>query len=161
MVFSSSRLLQSMIIFSCLIFSSCKKTDKILFSYIDSANPQRGLINMKDALKVDYDTAFLFLESTTNKDIETVLEMPYPRKTFLQDSEYKLILLRNHEIVYDNSFYCKRVEFFFYNPKFRQKKNDVGYIMWTDSIFEVSFIKMQDGSPMYQLQPYSDIVDSM
>lgn len=160
MVFSSSRLLQTMIIFSCLIFASCKKTDKILFSYIDSANPQGGVINMKDALKVDYDTAFLFSECTTNKDIETILEMPYPKKTFLQDSEYKLILLRNHKIVYDNSFYCKRVEFFFYNPKFHHKKDYVEYIMWTDSIFKVSPLEKWDGT-FYQLSPSGDIVDSI
>ena len=115
---------------------------------------------MKNALKVDYDTAFLFSECTSNKDIETVLEIPCPKKLFLQDSEYKLILLKNHEIVYDNSFYCRRVEFFFYNPKFHHKKNYVEYIMWTDSIFKVSPLEKWDGT-FYQLQPYTDIVDSM
>lgn len=160
MDFMNSRFLQ-IVICSCIIFTSCKKTDKILYSYIDSEHPNIELLNLKKALKVDYDTAFLFSECTSNKEIEVVLGMPYPQKTFLQDSEHKLILLKNHEVVYDNSFYYKKIEFLFYDQKYHFKKNQVEYTMWIDSIFEVFLIEKVDGNHLYQLRPYTDVVDSI
>ena len=117
----NSRFLQ-IIFCGCILFTSCKKTDKILYHYIDSENPNIELIDLKNALKVDYDTAFLFSECTNNKEIEMVLGMPYPQKTFLQDSEHKLILLKNHKITYDNSFYYRRIEFLFHNQEVPSQK---------------------------------------
>lgn len=160
MVFMNSRFLQ-ILFCGCILFTSCKKTDKILYHYIDSENPNIELIDLKNALKVDYDTAFLFSECTNNKEIEMVLGMPYPQKTFLQDSEHKLILLKNHKITYDNSFYYRRIEFLFHNQKYHLKKNHVEYTMWTDSIFKVTLIEMEDGNHLYQLRPYADVVDSI
>lgn len=154
MVFVKSRFL--MIILCCFFFVSCKKTDNIIFSYIDSTCPQGGVFNMKKALRVDYDTAFLFWECTNDETIEMVLGLSYPYKTFLQDSEYKLILLKNHRIVYDNNFYCRRVEFFFRNSNYRYTKDNILYCYrWSDSIFEASYLEMRDG-PMYKLYPYTD-----
>lgn len=161
MVFTNKRLLQIIIICGCFVFASCKKTDKIIFKYIDSANLQDGTINLKKALNVDYDTAFLFGDCTNNKEIEKALGTPYPQKTFLKDSEYKLILLKDNKIVYDNSFYCHRMEFFFYGSKYCYPKNEVWYYyMWTDSIFDVSLIETWDGR-FYKLRPSVNPVDSM
>ncbi len=145
----------------CIIFTSCKKTDKILYYYIDCDNPNIELVDLKKALKVDYDTAFLFSECTNDKEIEMVLGMPYPHKTFLQDSEHKLILLKNHKVVYDNSFYCRKIEFLFHGQKYHFKKNHVEYTMWTDSIFKITLIEKVDGNHLYQLQPYADVEDSI
>lgn len=55
------------------IFASCKKTDKIIFSYITANNPDGGIINIKNALDTDFDTAFFWSECTNEKDIEMVL----------------------------------------------------------------------------------------
>jgi len=33
--------------------------------------------------------------------------------------------------------------------------------MWTDSIFKVTLIEMEDGNHLYQLRPYADVVDSI
>lgn len=158
MVFMNSRFLQ-IVFYSCIIFTSCKKTDKTLYAYIDSKTPNIELIDLKVALKVDYDTAFLFSECTNNKEIEMVLGIPYPQKTFLQDSEHKLILLKKHEIVYDNSFYYRRIEFLFYNQRYHFKKKHVEYTMWTESIFKVSLIEKMDGNTIYLLRPFADVVD--
>lgn len=115
MAFTNNRFLKFVIVCCCSVFvscSTCESTDNILFSYIESLCPQGGNVNLMRALDVDYDTAFLFGGCTNEREIETALGIPYSQKTFLQDSEYKLILLKEHNIVYDKNFYCKRVEFF-------------------------------------------------
>ena len=142
------------IFFLCcsVIFTSCKKTDKLIFSYIVATNPDGGMINLKNALGTDFDTAFFWSECTNEKDIEMVLGIPYTQKTFLQDSEHKLILVKNHEIVFDNNFYCKKIEFFFYGGKYHKKNNNMEYTMWTDSIFIATLKEKEDGM-FYQLMP--------
>ena len=155
----NSRFLKYVIVCCCGVLASCnafESTDKILFSYIDSACPQGGSINLMRALNVGYDTAFLFGECTNEKEIEKAIGIPYSQKTFLQDSEYKLILLNNHNIVYDNNFYCKRVEFFFYNTKYHYPSNNSWYCyVWTDSIFIASPKEKWDGV-FYQLRPSNE-----
>lgn len=69
MVFMNNRLLPIMMLACSLLITSCKKTDKILFSYINSKCPQGGVINLKEALNVVYDTAYLFSECTNNQQI--------------------------------------------------------------------------------------------
>ena len=159
MAFTNSRILKFVIVCCCGVFAACnisEPTDEILFSYIDSTCPQGGNVNLKRALDVDYDTAFLFGGCTNEKEIDVALGIPYLQKTFLQDSEYKLILLKNHNIVYDKNFYCKRIEFFFYNSKYHYPPNKGWYCyIWTDSIFIASPKDKWDGV-FYQLRPYGD-----
>lgn len=156
MVFTNNRFWGLIIVGICVVFTSCKRTDKILFSYIDSACSIGEQVNLKAALNVDYDTAFLFGECTNGKEIENALGLPYPQKTFLRDCEYKLMLLKNHKVVYDNSFYCEKVEFFFHNAKYHYPKNDTWYCyMWTDSIF-IATLKEKRNGIFYQLRPLND-----
>ena len=159
MAFTNSRFLRFLIVCCCGVFASCntcKSTDKILFSYIDSFCPQGGNINLKRALNVDYDTAFLFGDCTNGKEIGAAIGIPYPQKTFLQDSEHKLILLKDHSIVYDKDFYCNRVEFFFYDTKYHYPPNKGWYCyVWTDSIFVATLQDTWEGA-FYQLRPYGD-----
>lgn len=159
MAFTNSRSLKFVIVCCCGVFASCnacKSTDEILFSYIDSFCPQGGNINLMRALNVDYDTAFLFGECTNEKEIEAAIGITYSQKTFLQDSEHKLLLLKDHNVVYDKNFYCKRVEFFFYNTKYCYPPDKGWYCyVWTDSIFVATPQDTWDGM-FYQLRPYGD-----
>ena len=157
MAFTSRKRLKLTIACVFIVFASCKKTDKTLFSYIDSQCPQGGIVNLKKALDVDYDTAFLFGDCINGKDISMGLGITYPQNTFLQDDEYKLILLKNHKIVYDNSFCFKRVAFFFYGAKYRLPNDKAWYYhMWMDSIFVATPRKDISGNLFYQLRPYND-----
>ena len=159
MAFTNNRFLKFVIVCCCSVFvscSTCESTDNILFSYIESLCPQGGNVNLMRALDVDYDTAFLFGGCTNEREIETALGIPYSQKTFLQESEYKLILLKEHNIVYDKNFYCKRVEFFFYSTKYHYPPNNGWYCyVWTDSIFIASKKDKWDGV-FYQLRPSGD-----
>lgn len=156
MAFTNSRFWELIIVCGLVMFVSCKRTDKILFSYIDSTCSEGGQVNLIKALGVDYDTAFLFGECTNGKEIGAALGLPYPQETFLQDHEYRLILLKNHAVVYDNSFYCEKIEFFFHHIKYHYPKNDTWYCyMWTDSLFTVTPRNKRNGV-FYQLRPLSD-----
>lgn len=128
--------------------------------YITADKSQSGQINLKKALNVDYDSAYLFVECTTNRDIEMILGIPYQKKTYIQDSECKLILIKNNKIVYEDLFYCKAIEFFFYHDKYYYKKNDIEYIMWTDSIFAATSKQGLHGDVFFQLRPINDFCPS-
>lgn len=154
----SKRLFQVVIICSCVVFASCRKTDRVLFSYIESVCPQGGEINLKKALGVDYDTAYLFSDCTNGKEMASAMGISYRPKAFLQDSEYKLILLKNHKVVYDNKFYCNKVEFFCYDTMYFHAMNGVWYYIWTDSIFVATPRKGDiSGNLFYQLRPVNDV----
>lgn len=157
MPFMNKRLLQVVIICSCVVFASCRNTDRVLSSYIESECPQGGVINLKKALGEDYDTAYLFYDCTTGQEMASAMGVPYSPKAFLQDSEYKLILLKNHKIVYDNNFYCHKVEFFCYDTMYRHTMAGVWYYTWTDSTFVVTPLKDSQQRLFYQLRPMNDV----
>lgn len=153
---NNGRFLGIIIVCVFVTFTSCKRTDMILFSYIDSTCSEGGQVNLKKALGVDYDTAFLFGECTNGKEIEKALGLPYSHKTFLQDHEYKLILMKNHDVVYDNNFYCEKIEFFFHHTKYHYPKNDTWYCyMWTDTLFTAT-LKKKRNDAFYLLRPVGD-----
>jgi len=159
MDFQNKKTIVLMLFFSCMLFVSCNKTERRLVSYIRTVNPakqEKVTIDLKKAMCVDYDCAYLFYECTTEKDIEAVLGIPYRKKTYIPDSKHKLILLKNKEIVYDDSFYYDGIEFFFSNPKYKYHKDDVCYLKWHDSIFVVTLKEFDHGGFIYQLQPIAD-----
>jgi hypothetical protein len=65
---------------------------------------------LKKALTIDYDTMYIFREYTilsAMRDILGIKNYKYkssPDALLVEDSHYKIILLKNHEIVYDNDF---------------------------------------------------------
>lgn len=148
-----------MLFFSCMLFISCNKTERRLMSYLRTVNPSQQkevTIDLRKAMDVDYDCAYLFYECTTERDIEAVLGIPYRKKTYLPDSKHKLILMKDKKIVYDDNFYYNEVGFFFYSQKYHFQTEDVSYLMWHDSIFVATLKDDGYGRLFYQLRPIAD-----
>lgn len=148
-------------LFCCVFLSSCNTTNDQLCAYIKSVNSQQesqvSEINLKKALDVDYDSAFLFGNYTSDKDIEGVLKIPLKRGLFIPDNKHMLILLKNNIIVYEDCFFYDKVEFFFYDStRYKYTSENVDYYMWRDSIFQVSYKKDASGDEFYQLRPYEE-----
>lgn len=101
----------------CLLLCSCRKnTDEILNAYIERKCDFNGIdtcyIDLKDALRVDYDTMYVFGEYTQLQGIRLIVGIEnYNNENFLlpkgfvvEDSHRKIILIKDRKIVYDNDF---------------------------------------------------------
>lgn len=105
-----------------IILFSCKNTDDKLRIYIEQkcgfTNGYSCSINIKEALNVDYDTMFIFNEYSEEGMIGRMLGIKYsstnllmPNNLLVQDSHYKMILLKNKQIVYENDFEPQYIDF--------------------------------------------------
>jgi hypothetical protein len=104
------------IILSGLLFYSCINTDDKLNKYIEIHCSFYGsdtcYINIKEALKIDYNRMYLFGETTTANEISKILGIPYKNNKYIPDSKYRIILLKNNKIIYEDDYYQKNVSFF-------------------------------------------------
>lgn len=86
----------------------CSNTDDKLRSYIekhcDFKSKDTCDINIKDALNVDFDTMYVFGEYTQMEEFNSILRLPYKNTKLVEDSHYRIILLKNREIVYEDDF---------------------------------------------------------
>jgi signal peptidase I len=109
-------------------------------SYIDTCGT--CYIDLKKVLNIDYDKVYMFGEMTTAEDIERTIGVPYDNNTFLSDSKYRIIFIKNNKIVYDDDFYQKNVHFNTILPSYDENNcpipsNDIHCLLDTSSIYEV------------------------
>ena len=105
---------------SLCLFYGCSNTDDKLNKYIESHCTFNGsdtcYIDIKDALKVDYDKMYLFGETTTADEISKIIGISYTNNKYISDSKYRMILLKNDKIVYEDDYYQNHTEFIRLNP---------------------------------------------
>lgn len=101
----------------CLfLFSGCiRNTDELICKHIESnlvkKNCDTIFFSMNNALQVDYEIGYLFGEETNSKEISKIIGISYCNDKFIPDSKYRIILLKNGEVVYENDFYQRQIEF--------------------------------------------------
>ena len=87
---------------------NCTSTDNTLRNYIDKTclfkNKDTCVINLKDALKIDFDTMFIFGEYTQKNEISSILQISYKNTKPIEDSHYRIILLKSKLIIYEDDF---------------------------------------------------------
>ena len=95
---------------------SCSNTDDKINKYIESHCSFNGTdlcyIDIKDVLKIDYDKMYLFGETTMANEISKVIGIPYNNDKYISDSKYRIILLKDNKIVYEDDYYQKYTYFF-------------------------------------------------
>lgn len=95
--------------------SKNEKTSKMICDYIAANyNIKEGdtiVFNFNDALSVDYDMGYLFGEEIQAIEMSKIMGIPYNNSQFIPDSKYRIILLKNNRIVYENDFYQRGIEF--------------------------------------------------
>lgn len=90
-----------------VLFFSCNHTDKSIIRYVKSVCPNISdtcKIDLRKVLKVDYDCMYLFGEFTPSDEISSVMGISYNSKKTIADSEKRIILLKNSQIVYEDDF---------------------------------------------------------
>ena len=127
------------ILLSLWVLSGCSsRTDAKFYRYIRSLSNYPDsivcYINIKDALGIDFDKMFLFGETTSAKEISNIIGIPYSNNRFISDSRYRIILLKDNEIVYEDDFYQRRISF-----DSHENRIDVNFFaaLFTNSIFSV------------------------
>ena len=96
------------------LFCACNQTDKKIFKYVQSIcsnDVDTCRIDLRQALNVDYDKMYLFGESTTDDEISSIIGQEYHKNKTITDSKYRIILLKNQKIVYENDFYQHDIYF--------------------------------------------------
>ena len=108
--------ISKIILLSVCLFYGCSDTDDKLYKYIEShcdfEEADTCYIDIKDALKIDYDKMYLFVELTHADEISKILEIPYNNNRFIPDSKYRIIFLKNDKIVYEDDYYQRHTYFF-------------------------------------------------
>lgn len=87
------------------LFFACNHTDRKIIKYVESVCPKgcdTCSIDLRQALKINYDTMYLFCEFTQSDEISSIMGIPYRSNKTIVDSEYRIILLKNNKIVYED-----------------------------------------------------------
>jgi len=100
---------------SILLCCSCSNTDDKILAYIENHchfnNNDTCYINFKEVVKTDYDEMYIFGETTTREEISDIIRLSYKNDNYISDSEYRMILIKNKQIVYENDYYQNKVIF--------------------------------------------------
>ena len=132
---------------SMYLFYGCSNTDNKLNNYIEShCNfnlADTCYINLKDALNIEYDKMYFFVEYTSEDEISEIMGIPYSNTKRIHDSEKKIILLKNDKVVYDDTYYPWRI-YFSLNYNMLQH---FSYDMYTTQTFKI--IKRKNNSGRY------------
>lgn len=98
-----------------VLLSGCSDTNDKLKSYIESHcnfnDVDSCYIDIKDALKINYDEIYIFGETTMEDEISEIIGIPYKNDKFIPDSKYRMILLKDKKIVYEDDYYQIKTEF--------------------------------------------------
>jgi len=96
------------------LFFACNHTDTKIIKYVKSVCPNGSdtcRIDLRQVLKVDYDCMYLFGEFTQPDEISSVMGIAYSSNKTIADSEFRIILLKNNQIVYEDDFYTRFMDF--------------------------------------------------
>ena len=88
------------------------KTSRSIYGYLNDYYPKDNLdsicIDLRQVLKKDYDSLFVFCEYTPDNLISMVLKQNYtsPRRLkYIPDSYSRIILLKKDSIIYQDNYY--------------------------------------------------------
>jgi hypothetical protein len=96
------------------LFLACNHTDKKIIRYVQSVCPNDWdscRIDLRKVLKIDYDRVYLFCEFTQSDKIASVIGIAYSSDKTIADSEWRIILLKDNEIVYEDDFPTRFMRF--------------------------------------------------
>lgn len=145
------------IIVICLYcFINCSKnTEDMIYNYINSScsfeNDDICVIDLREALDIDFDTFYLFGEGSRQDFISKTINISYNNSNFIPDSKYRLVLIKADSIVFDNDFYQNKIRFYIKN-----KYNETSQLYYKlhNPFFCVS--KKNDSKDFYLLMPINE-----
>jgi hypothetical protein len=104
----------SICLFTLGVFTACNSTDKKIITYVSSVCSNYSdscCIDLREALNIDYDKMYLFCEDTPDNVISKIIKQKYDKNKHITDSKYRIILLKNNKIMYEDDFYQHYIEF--------------------------------------------------
>jgi hypothetical protein len=142
-----------------LICNSCNRSyNDFNFFLQEKINGKDScIVDIKDYFNLDYDTMYVFGAFTPIEGIRTILNMPtysnedlmMPKGFLVQDSQNKIVLIKNHKIVFDKDvstpYLLNDGIEIFKEGIFDGEKIKFFATMYTSSMFKISKIKNDSG----------------
>jgi hypothetical protein len=141
------------------LFFACNHTDKRIIKYVQSICPNGSdtcRIDLREVLKVDYDRMYLFGEFTQSDEISSVIGVVYKRNKTIADSEWRIILLKNNKIVYEDDFPTRFMSFEEITEKVDTIHKNTPYLVHYSPYYLVSRAFSEYQNKYYLLREISD-----
>lgn len=98
-----------------IVLYGCSSINNRIINYIDCncdfINNDTCFIDMEKVFQKDFETLYIFGETTTASEISEAIGMPYQNNTYISDSKYRIIMVYNSDIIYEEDFYQKDIKF--------------------------------------------------
>ena len=141
------------------LFFACNHTDKKIIKYVKSVCPSGSdtcRIDLRKVLNVDYDCMYLFCEFTQPDEISSIMGIAYSSNKTITDSKYRIILLKNNQIVYEDDFYIRYMDFVRITERVDTIRKNVNYLVHYSPYYLVSkHFSENDTNPFYYLMEIS------
>lgn len=146
------------VFFFTILFSSCTSTDEKIYSYIENhcvfETEEICYMDIRDALKVDFDTMYIFPGYPVPKEVVSyVLRTNYEKAKENSDADL-IILVKDKKIVYESEWTHSQVaidggkEYFEVTSEdviFDGEKLPFSYLVYVTSIFKVEKVSNPSG----------------
>lgn len=96
------------------LLGACNHIDRKIIKYVQTSCPNNDTchIDLREVLKVDYDCMYLFGEFTQPDEISSIMGIPYESNKTITDSKYRVILLKDSNVVYEDEFHSHTMYFY-------------------------------------------------
>ena len=141
------------------LFFACNHTDKRIIKYVQSVYPNGSdtcRIDLREVLKVDYDRMYLFCEFTQSDDISSIIGVEYKRNKTIADSEWRIILLKNNKIVYEDDFHTRFMRFEEITDKVDTIHKKIPYLIHHSPYYLVTTSFRENQNKYYSLREISE-----
>lgn len=123
------------------LFFACNHTDKRIIKYVESVCPNDNdtcKIDLRQILKVDYDCMYLFCELTQPDEISSVMGIAYSSNKSIADSEFRIILVKENKIVYEDDFSTRFMRFAEITERVDTIRKNANYLLHYSPYYLVS-----------------------
>jgi len=141
------------------LFFACNHTDTKIIKYVQSACPSNTdtcTIDLQKILNVDYDSMFLFGEFTQPDEISSIMGITYSSNKTIPDSEKRIILLKDKQIVYENDFSTRFMKFEEITERIDTVQKNSFYLVHYSSLYLVSKDLYNESNYIYYLKAISN-----
>ena len=153
------RLLKFILFIICTsLLLSCNNIDRKVIKYVQSTCPQSDtcVLDLREVLDVDYDCMYIFGEFTQPDKISSIMGIPYKSNKIITDSKYRVILLKDNNVVYEDEFHSRTMYFAEITDRLDTTHTNEYYLVHYSPYYHVIKDKNDQGKYYYWLLSISD-----
>lgn len=140
------------------VLCSCNYTETKIVKYIDSvclSETDSCVVDLRQILKIDYDSLYLFCEFTQPEEISSILNINYVNKKTITDSKWRIILLKSDKVVYEYDYNTRFLRFEDVTERIDTINKNANYLVHYNPYYYVTKT-IYNEKDYYLLSPISD-----